>query len=59
MLDRAALRRIVFSDHDQLEELNAIVHPEVERMRDALVEQARSAATGSSSATSRCCSSAT
>lgn len=40
-LDRAALRRIVFADHDQLEELNAIVHPEVERLRARLVEQAR------------------
>jgi dephospho-CoA kinase len=40
-LDRAALRRIVFSDHQQLEELNAIVHPEVERLRNGLVEQAR------------------
>ncbi len=40
-LDRAALRRIVFSDQSQLEELNAIVHPEVERLRARLVEQAR------------------
>ncbi|MDQ3995418.1 MAG: dephospho-CoA kinase [Gemmatimonadota bacterium] len=40
-LDRAALRRIVFSDPEELERLNAIVHPEVERMRDALVEEAR------------------
>jgi dephospho-CoA kinase len=40
-LDRAALRRIVFADHDQLEELNQIVHPEVERLRGRLVEQAR------------------
>jgi dephospho-CoA kinase len=40
-LDRAALRRIVFADHDQLEELNQIVHPEVERLRNRLVEQAR------------------
>ncbi|HEX4684593.1 MAG TPA: dephospho-CoA kinase [Gemmatimonadaceae bacterium] len=40
-LDRAALRRIVFADHDQLEELNQIVHPEVERLRSRLVEQAR------------------
>ena len=40
-LDRAALRRVVFADHDQLEELNEIVHPEVERLRDRLVEQAR------------------
>lgn len=40
-LDRAALRRIVFADHGQLEELNEIVHPEVERLRMRLVEQAR------------------
>jgi dephospho-CoA kinase len=40
-LDRAALRRIVFADHAQLEELNQIVHPEVERLRARLVEQAR------------------
>jgi dephospho-CoA kinase len=40
-LDRAALRRIVFADHEQLEELNQIVHPEVERLRARLVEQAR------------------
>ena len=40
-LDRAALRRVVFADHDQLEELNQIVHPEVERLRARLVEQAR------------------
>ncbi len=40
-IDRAALRRIVFSDPVQLEQLNAYVHPEVERMREMLVEQAR------------------
>lgn len=40
-LDRAALRRVVFGDHRQLEELNAIVHPEVERLRDRLVADAR------------------
>lgn len=40
-LDRAALRQIVFGDHDQLEELNAIVHPQVERLRDRLVADAR------------------
>src|SRR5918912_1628705 len=39
-LDRAALRGIVFSNPAQLEELNAIVHPEVERMRDRLVAAA-------------------
>lgn len=40
-LDRAALRRRVFSDPESLDELNAIVHPEVERLRDRLVSQAR------------------
>jgi dephospho-CoA kinase len=40
-LDRAALRRVVFADQAQLEELNEIVHPEVERLRERLVDQAR------------------
>lgn len=40
-LDRAALRRIVFDDHEQLEILNEFVHPEVERQRATLVEEAR------------------
>lgn len=40
-IDRGALRRIVFSEPAQLEQLNGIVHPEVERMRAALVDQAR------------------
>src|ERR1044071_7635292 len=40
-LDRAAVRRTVFGDAKQLEALNQIVHPEVERMRERLVEQAR------------------
>ena len=40
-LDRDALRRMVFSQHDQLEELNRIVHPEVLAYRDRLVEEAR------------------
>jgi len=40
-IDRGALRRTVFSDPAQLEQLNKIVHPAVERMRVALVEQAR------------------
>ena len=40
-LDRAALRRSVFSDPAQLEELNAIVHPEVERLRLRLLGEAR------------------
>ena len=41
LIDRGALRRTVFSEPQELEQLNAIVHPEVERMRGALVEQAR------------------
>ena len=40
-LDRGALRRIVFSEQAELEQLNSIVHPEVEHMRAVLVEQAR------------------
>ncbi len=40
-LDRGALRRIVFSEPGELEQLNALVHPEVERMRASLVEAAR------------------
>jgi dephospho-CoA kinase len=41
LIDRAALRRIVFNDHEQLEKLNEIVHPEVERQRAALLDEAR------------------
>lgn len=40
-LDRGALRRRVFQDLDELEELNRIVHPEVARLRDRLVAEAR------------------
>jgi dephospho-CoA kinase len=40
-LDRGALRRRVFQDLDELEELNRIVHPEVARMRDQLLAEAR------------------
>ena len=40
-LDRDALRRLVFSDHEQLEQLNEIVHPEVAAYRDRLVDEAR------------------
>jgi len=40
-LDRAALRRVVFGDHAQLEELNQIVHPEVERLRARLIDLAK------------------
>lgn len=40
-LDRTALRRIVFADPEALRRLEAIVHPEVDRMRVRLFEQAR------------------
>ncbi len=40
-LDRAALRQVVFSETDELEALNGIVHPEVARLRDGLLEEAR------------------
>ncbi len=41
VLDRAALRRRVFRDESQLDELNRIIHPEVMRLRDRLVAEAR------------------
>lgn len=40
-LDRGALRRIAFSDQAELEKLNAIVHPEVTRLRDAEIANAK------------------
>lgn len=40
-LDRAALREKVFSDQAQLEELNAMVHPEVTRLRNGMIDKAR------------------
>ncbi len=40
-LDRAALRRVVFSDAKELEALNDLVHPEVERLRKARVAEAK------------------
>lgn len=40
-LDRAALRRTVFGHPRELEGLNEIVHPEVERLRDARIADAR------------------
>lgn len=40
-LDRAALRRIVFSDAEERRALDAIVHPEVARLRDAAVAAER------------------
>jgi dephospho-CoA kinase len=41
LLDRAALRRRVFHDPDELEALNRIVHPAVNRLRKEEVESAR------------------
>ncbi|MGQ0649493.1 MAG: dephospho-CoA kinase [Gemmatimonadaceae bacterium] len=40
-LDRAALRRIVFGSDTERDALNAIVHPEVERLRTAEIEKGR------------------
>jgi dephospho-CoA kinase len=40
-LDRAALRRLVFGDEAELTALNAIIHPEVGRLRDRLAAEAR------------------
>ena len=41
-LDRAALRRAVFGNPKELEALNDIVHPEVERLREQRIHEARS-----------------
>jgi dephospho-CoA kinase len=40
-LDRAALRHTVFADRTQLDELNAIVHPQVNKLRRKIVAEAR------------------
>lgn len=40
-LDRARLRHLVFADRDELEALNAIIHPDVTRLRRARVQEAR------------------
>ena len=40
-LNRAALRQIVFTNAAEREALNAIVHPEVERLRLTAIERAR------------------
>jgi len=40
-LDRPALRRIVFGNPKELEALNDIVHPEVERLREKLIAEAK------------------
>lgn len=42
-LDRAALRQLVFRDDAAREALNAIVHPEVARLRDAALARLRAA----------------
>lgn len=39
-LDRAALRGMVFGDADALRDLNAIVHPQVEVLRNRAIEEA-------------------
>jgi dephospho-CoA kinase len=41
VLDRAALRRRVFREPEDLEALNAIVHPEVLRLRNRLINEVR------------------
>jgi dephospho-CoA kinase len=40
-LDRGALRQIVFADQSELDALNRIVHPGVNRLRDREIAQAR------------------
>ncbi len=40
-LDREALRHRVFSDKTELDELNAIVHPDVNKLRRKMVSEAR------------------
>jgi len=40
-LDRSALRERVFDDQDELEELNRIVHPEVDRLRREMIDEGR------------------
>lgn len=45
-LDRAALRRIVFTDDRERAALNAIVHPEVDRRRMRALEAAQQAGAG-------------
>jgi|SRR5687767_11498865 len=40
-LDRAALRHIVFEDQGDLDALNEIVHPEVHRLREKDIAEAR------------------
>lgn len=40
-IDREALRHAVFADKDQLDELNAIIHPSVNTLRNRVVAEAR------------------
>jgi dephospho-CoA kinase len=40
-LDRAELRRTVFHDRSELDALNAIVHPEISRLRQREIDSAR------------------
>lgn len=40
-LDRSALRQRVFGDEAELEALNEMVHPEVGKLRDQLIREAR------------------
>ena len=40
-LNRPALRELVFEHPEELEALNGIVHPEVARLRDAALDEAR------------------
>jgi dephospho-CoA kinase len=40
-IDRAALRRIVFGDREQLDALNEIVHPQVAALRDQRMAEAQ------------------
>ncbi len=41
LLDRSALRHRVFPSHEELEELNQIVHPEITRLRNRLLRDAQ------------------
>ncbi|MYA64616.1 MAG: dephospho-CoA kinase, partial [Gemmatimonadetes bacterium] len=45
-LDRGAVRRIVFRDEDALRHLEAIVHPEVRRLRDEWTRRRREEGAG-------------
>ncbi len=45
-MDRAAVRRIVFADDRRRAELEAIIHPEVRRLRDEWTREERAAGAG-------------